>query len=284
MAKLIIIDSANIMHKAIFAVIAQLHSALKAVAFEQGLDNFNVKEFDEAWYDLFKEVQYRAKTNQIFIMHPPLIYFKMIISYLKKLGVTLDDEVVIAEDFGSWRKTVDTEYKRQRQGMREATMPPEWWKERYNEFNEFLPALSPYLPWKFIKVFHCEADDVASVTIRYLDADDKILVSSDEDWQMLCSISNVKVFSPYSKKFKIVKNPEAILAKKIRGDVVDNLLTEPQTEAEFEKRKMIVDLLHLPSYVEEPIKEALFKTPKKNLYVNKIPYYSCRKAIAQLYA
>jgi len=210
-------------------------------------------------------------------------YFRMIISYLKKLGAALDDEVIIAEDFGSWRKAIDSNYKAQRRELREEKEDKSFWDEMWKEFNDFLPKIDQALPWKVCKIYNCESDDVASVAVRFLDADEKILVSSDEDWAILCSIPNVKIFSPYSKKFKIVNNPEAILLKKIKGDKSDNLLEAPKTEEEFEKRKLIVDLLHLPPYIELPIKEALLKAPKKNLYLHKIPFHSCKLEIKKLY-
>jgi len=215
---------------------------------------------------------------------PTWMYLRMIIGYLKKLGVTLDDTVIIAEDFGSWRKEIDKNYKAQRREFREEKQDADWWKEVYKDFNEFIPKLDIALNWHFIKLYKMESDDIASVAIRYLnDYDEKILISSDEDWMQLCTFPNTKVFSPYSKKFKIVKNPEAILAKKIKGDKSDNLLEEPKTEKEYEIRKMIVNLLELPQYIEQPIKEVLLNLPEKKIYPNKIPFTSCRKAIIDLY-
>jgi len=210
-------------------------------------------------------------------------YLRMMISYLKKIGVTLDDRVVIAEDFGSWRKDIDKEYKAQRKAYRESKEDADWWKEMYGEFNDFIPKLEIALPWNFIKIYKMEADDVASMAVRYLDADEKILISSDEDWQMLCVLPKVKVFSPYTKKFKIIKNPEKILLKKIKGDISDNLLMAPKTEAEFEKRKMIVDLIHLPVHIEQIIKPVIETLPMKNIALNKIPFRTCREEIRKLY-
>jgi len=128
-----------------------------------------------------------------------------------------------------------------------------------------------------------ESDDIASCAVRFMEADEKILISSDEDWQQLCVIPNVKVFSPYTKKFKIIKNPEKILLKKIKGDISDNLLVAPKTEAEFEKRRMIVDLIHLPVHIEQIIKPVIETLPMKNIALNKIPFRTCREEIRKLY-
>jgi hypothetical protein len=52
---------------------------------------------------------------------------------------------------------------------------------------------------------------------------------------------------------------------------------------EFEQRKKIVNLLELPDFVEIPLREQLMNLPLKNLYVNKIPFYSVQKEIRKLY-
>jgi hypothetical protein len=174
-------------------------------------------------------------------------------------------------------------YKAQRKAFRESKEDSDWWAEMYKEVNEFAIKLEQCLPWNFVKIYKMESDDIASVVVRFIEADEKILVSSDEDWQQLCVIPNVKVFSPYTKKYKIVKNPEKILLKKIKGDVSDNLLTVPKTEAEWEKRKMIVDLISLPQHIEQIIRPVIETLPIKNLYINKIPFYTCREEIRKLY-
>ena len=212
-----------------------------------------------------------------------LLYLRMLIGYFKRIGIDFDTQIIIAEDFGSWRKDIDKNYKAQRKDYRESKEEAGWWKEIYNEFNDFLPKLDLCLPWQFVKIYKIEADDIASMAVRIIQADEKILISSDEDWQMLCTIPNVKVFSPYTKKYKIIKNPEKILLKKIKGDVSDNLLEEPKTEIEWEKRKMIVDLIHLPVHIENIIRPVIETLPMKNIALNKIPYRSCREEIRKLY-
>jgi hypothetical protein len=100
---------------------------------------------------------------------------------------------------------------------------------------------------------------------------------------MLCTIPNTKIFSPYTKKYKIVTNPEAILAQKINGDKSDNLLEKPKTEEEYNKRKMIVNLLELPDWVEAPIKEAMFKAAPKKLNISKLPFRTMQERLQKLY-
>jgi len=176
--KIIVIDHANIMHKAIFAF----------------RNNYSVPA--------------------------TFTYCAMIIGYLKKIGFnSKEDEVILAIDYGkSWRKLEDPTYKKQRKAMREEIESPEWWAEMYGEFNNFLPILEKALPWYFVKLYNIEADDIASVCCRYYKDKEIILISADNDWTMLCHYSNVKVFSPYNKKYKIIKNPMKVLLDKIQGD------------------------------------------------------------------
>jgi hypothetical protein len=242
MSKLIVVDSGNIMHKAIFAF------------------------------------------RNTCVVPATYTYMRMILGYLKRIGTTVDDRVIIAEDFGSWRKKVDPVYKAQRKDFRESKEDASWWAELYKEFNEFIPKVEPGLPWYFIKIYDCEADDIASVCVRYYNNyDEKILISSDRDWEMLCQLDKVKIFSPITKKYKIVKAPMKVLMEKIQGDKSDNLLEKPKNEEEFERRKKIVNLLELPIYIEEPIKTKLSQLTPKGVNWKKIPFRSLRIELEKLY-
>jgi hypothetical protein len=245
MKKLVVLDSGNIMHKSIFCALSQID-----------------------------------QPRQIPAVYT---YTRMIIGYLKRLDVKLSDTIIIAEDFGSWRKAEDKLYKAQRKEFRESKATPEWWKEQYNNFKIFIPKLEASLPYHWIKIYNMEADDIASVAIRFLEADEKVCVSSDRDWEMLCAIPNTRIFSTITKKFKDVKDPMKVLLEKIQGDISDNLLEKPTTEAEYNIRKKIVNLLELPDYIEQPIKEKLRELLPKNLNIDKVPFTSVKEAVKKLY-
>jgi len=282
MTKLIVVDSGNIMHKSLFACSSQYKGELNIImsSLAKSTDEEVMLKYEVTARRILDK---KVENREVFIMNPTSTYLKMIIGYLKRIGVTLDDRVVVAEDYGSWRKDIDSNYKAQRKAFRESKETGEWWAAKYKEFNDFLPKLELCLPWNFVKIYHMESDDIASVAVRYMDAEEKVLISSDEDWAMLCTLPNVKVFSPYSKKFKIIKNPEKILLKKIKGDISDNLLEEPKTEAEFEKRKMIVDLIHLPLHIEQIIRPVIETLPIKNICLNQIPFRTCQEELRKLY-
>jgi len=210
-------------------------------------------------------------------------YLSMIVGYLKQLNVTLEDKIIIAQDFGSWRKDLDKTYKAQRKDFRESKEDPKWWEARYAEFNDLYEKLRLSVPWHFIKIYKMEADDILSTITRYYPNNEVIIVSSDRDLEQLAIFKNVKIYSPITKKFKDIKNPMKVLLEKIQGDVSDNLLEKPSSEAEFELRRKIVDLTKLPLEIERPIKEELNKLIPKNLYVNKIPYGTIQARIKKLY-
>jgi len=287
MSKLIVIDGGNIQFRAIFAYSAQYKTELKHIIYSH--NTINELGEEELGEEVYSEEEAREildgkiENREIFVMNPCITYLKMIIGYLKKIEVTLDDKIIIAEDYGSWRKDIDKNYKAQRKDYRESKEDADFWRDTFKNFNELIPKLEQCLPWNFVKIYKMEADDVASVAIRFLEADEKVLVSSDEDWQMLCSFPNVRVFSPYTKKYKEVKNPEKILIKKIKGDISDNLLEVPKTDAEWEKRKMIVDLTHLPQHIEQIIRPVIETLPMKNLLINKVPFRSCQEELKKLY-
>jgi hypothetical protein len=289
MNNLLVLDHANIMHKAIFSYISQIKKEMLDIAYENDWvtepdEKGQVHILEEHWQECYDLVMEKIRKREVVIMFPIYTYFKMIISYFKRIGVTLDDKVIIGIDFSSWRKKIDPLYKKQRKAFRESFMPKWWWDKTYKEFNDFIPKLEISLNWNFVKVYDCEFDDIASVAIRQLnDYNNKIIISADEDLQQLCIVPNTKIFSPYSKKYKIVNNPEKILLKKIKGDKSDNLLENPQTIQEYNIRKKIVDLLHLPEEIEKPIKDILLDLPIKQLYLERIPFPSCRKAIKDLY-
>lgn len=211
-------------------------------------------------------------------------YLSMLFGYMSKLEATLDDIVIIAQDYGrSWRKNVDPEYKAQRRAFREERKPKEWWTEQYQEFEKLFLRLDSCLPYYFIKSAGVEADDILSIMCRYYKDKEVIIVSKDRDLEQLAVFQNVKIFSPMSKKFKNICNPIKILLEKIQGDISDNLITKPTTEAEFEKRKTIVDLTQLPDFVEAPIKLQLDALMPKSLNIPKIPFGSIQERVRKIY-
>jgi len=233
-------------------------------------------------------IQFRAifcYMKQISTVPCTWTYLNMLTGYFNKLNVTLDDLIILAIDYGSWRKDIDLTYKAQRKDFRESKKEDSWWQERYSEFNDLYKKLDIALPVHQIKLWKCESDDILSVGCRYFVDKDIILISSDKDIEQLVYFKNVQIFSPVTKKMKIIKNPMKILLDKIeKGDVSDNLTSKITNEKEWEHRKKLVDLISpLPDNIENQIKEALGKIAPKNLYIYKIPYPSIQKKFEKIY-
>ena len=75
---------------------------------------------------------------------------------------------------------------------------------------------------------------------------------------------NVKLFSPKTKRYKVIKQrPYSIIAKKIKREQSDNLITPVRSVEAFEKRDLIVNLLRLPEYVENKAIKALTNLSKE---------------------
>lgn len=135
------------------------------------------------------------------------------------------------------------------------------------------------------KEFGIESDDIQSVACRYFKDKEVILCTIDEDLSQLTYYSNVKIFNPNLKSptnkakkgfYKIVEEPLKIFSKKVRlGDVSDNILVDKHHDSvkDVEIRQLIIDLLHLPSFVENPIINALesLELDKKTQY-DKLPF------------
>lgn len=269
------IDGGNVQFIAIFAYLGQYKRKKEEI-----MEELDIIDESEAKMILNE----RIRKREIFIGMPTYTFMNMLTGYLNKLKVTLDDIIVMALDYGSWRKDVDKTYKAQRKDYRESFEEAKWWQGQFDEFNNLYEKLNKALPFTWIKIWKCEADDVISVACRYFSDKEIIIVSSDKDLEMLLTFPNVKIFSVISKKFKDVPNPTKVLLDKIQQDISDNLLEKPSTEAEFEKRKVIVDLINpLPIYIEQPIRKQLSKIIPKNIFIHKIPYHSIRLKFQKIY-
>lgn len=225
-----------------------------------------------------------SSMNRPEIVPATYTYMNMMTGYLNKLSVSLEDKIIVAQDYGrSWRKGLDHNYKAQRKEAREEKKSAEWWKEEYAKFDRLFEQLEISVNWHFIKIWGTEADDILSMICRYYNKNEVIIISSDRDLEQLAVFDNTKIWSPISKKYKVINAPMKVLLEKIQGDISDNLLEKPSTEAEFEIRKRIVDLTQLPHEIEKPIREELEKLMPKNLYIHKIPYGSIQEKFRKLY-
>lgn len=214
----------------------------------------------------------------------------MILSCLRKIGVEPQDTIYLTVDFlKSWRKQYAEEYKANRKAIRDAQTDINWDKE-FNAFNQLLKNLNTGTDWIVLQGEHLEADDLASYIVRHNKDKEIILVTIDSDWQQLWEFGdNIKIFSPKMKprryKIKPPKHNFALeLAKKIKSEKADNLISKIVTEEDYETRKMLVDLTELPEFVEKQI-DVIFENIKEKKYIDidTVPYDSLREKIETLY-
>jgi len=182
----------------------------------------------------------------------------MIIACLKRIELTPEDLIVIAVDSpkGSWRRDVDRKYKADRKEKRESFEDINW-SQQFYYFDRLLNNLEQSTPFHAIEIDKLEADDIIGYGVRYYKDNECVIISSDSDYEQLAVYENVKLFSPLTKKYKIIKNPQRILASKINREAGDNLVTPILNKQDYEKRRKIVCLTELPPEVESKVKERL---------------------------
>lgn len=223
---------------------------------------------------------------------PTYTHCSMILSALRKIGVRPEDKIIVAlDDKKNWRKELDSAYKADRKEKKEESGLD--WQEMYRQFAELEQQIDMGTNWNLVRVNNCEADDIASVCCRHFNKEDVVLVSYDEDWQQLLIYPKVKIFS-ILKKYKSQKgaylipkpsfNPFKLIAKKIEKEKTDNLISPILSSDDYEKRKMLVDLLHLPPSVEYAILESLQGIrPKEGVDIDRFPFRSLRERLANLF-
>ncbi len=207
----------------------------------------------------------------------------MIVGCLSRVGVEPYDRIIIAVDArNSWRKDIEKAYKANRKEYREKYEDIDW-KEFYEKMNILLDDLNKGTDWDVVKLDRLEADDIIAVGCRYYKNKEVVIVSYDKDFEQLCIYPNVKIFSPMTKKYKIVEHPYKTLAQKIEKETSDNLVNPILTAEDYEKRKMIVSLIELPDFVEQSVKTELNKLGDKSGDLRYVPFETIRNRIGRLF-
>lgn len=220
-------------------------------------------------------------------MPAPYTCMAMILSCLKKVGVAPDDIVIVAIDSpkGSWRREIDPAYKANRKAKRDSRTDIPW-KQMWSDFRELLENLKIATPFHAIEIEKLEADDIISYGVRCEKFKDytSIIISSDSDFEQLTRFPSVYLFSPKTKKYKIIQNPYDSLAKKMDKEVSDNLLTPILSQKDYERRNKIVNLTILPSEIEAKIEIELQKINEhKEFNTELLKFRSIRERFMSIY-
>ncbi len=219
----------------------------------------------------------------------PVAYtcLRMMISCLRRIGVNKDDIIIVACDGrGIWRKQYSDEYKAGRNDQRKKSGID--WDKLFKEFDGLLEDIEVSTGWTPIKIKTIEADDIMAVASRFYKDKEVVLVTYDSDMFQLWEYPHVKIFSPKTKEYKIPPknfNPYKHIAKKIEKEVSDGLVSPILTKEDYETRKMLVNLLELPDFIEQPITTELEKIAvhKMESNISLLPFKSLRKEFDNIY-
>ena len=135
-------------------------------------------------------------------------------------------QMVIACDSSSWRKDYFPNYKFKRKSGREESSLD--WNEIFRIINMVREEIEQNIPWKVIKVDNAEADDIigaiAIESQEFGKNEPIMIVSADKDFIQLHKYSNVRQYSPMTKKFIEDKNPITYITEHVfKGDSSDGV-------------------------------------------------------------
>jgi len=200
-----------------------------------------------------------GEVNDNLVRHTLLSqYTRLNDKYRSKFG-----DLVICNDADDyWRKKLYPGYKQQRKEQKEKNDSVDW-KHLYETFDRVRDEIRDNLPYKSIRVRHCEADDVMYVLCKNFSHKEKILVvSSDKDMVQLMKFKNVYIYNPKTDSIiKEVSNIDELLFSHIlRGDASDNIpnvLTSTESFLEKKERqkpmtaKRIVEFKNNTSLIDQ---------------------------------
>lgn len=149
--------------------------------------------------------------------------------YNKKYRDAYGDMVLCLEG-RSWRREVFPEYKFKRREASDSDQDTDTvdWEYIYGILSEVTEDIRSNLPWKVIRHPRAEADDIIGAlalrTGEFGQGEPVMIVSGDHDFIQLHRLSNVKQYSPITKK--LVKSPSPrrkYIEHIVKGDAGDGI-------------------------------------------------------------
>ena len=145
-------------------------------------------------------------------------------------------EVILTYDSKHyWRRDYFPNYKAGRKKGRENDSKD--WDAIFGCLNKIKAEFKENLPYKYLEVYGCEADDIIATlckNVTFFDENEKIMiVSGDKDFIQLQKYTNVSQYSPILKKMVNGHNPTTYIKEHIlKGDTSDgvpNVLSQDNT-------------------------------------------------------
>ena len=167
--------------------------------------------------------------------------------YKKRFGDKYGEVVICCDDKNYWRKDIFPYYKAHRKGDREKS--PYDWNMIFECLNKLRDELKETFPYRVIRVERAEADDIIGTlchehgVLGFMPgyAERILILSGDKDFSQLQKYANVEQYSPMTKKWIRVNNPERYLREHImrgdRGDGIPNFLSNDACLVNGERQK-----------------------------------------------
>ena len=141
-------------------------------------------------------------------------------------------EVVLTYDSKHyWRRDYFPNYKAGRKKGREKDSKD--WDAIFNCLNKIKAEFKENLPYKYLEIYGCEADDIIATLCKNFQDEKIMIVSGDKDFIQLHKYPNVKQYSPILKKMVNGHDPDTYIKEHIlKGDTSDgvpNVLSQDNT-------------------------------------------------------
>ena len=133
-----------------------------------------------------------------------------------------------------WRRDFFPQYKAGRKKGRENDDKD--WDAIFEVLNKIKSEFKDNLPYKYLEVYGAEADDIIATLCKKYQTEEVMIVSGDKDFIQLQKYSNVKQYSPITKKYINGHDPISYIKEHIlKGDTSDgvpNVLSPDHTFTE----------------------------------------------------
>ena len=141
-------------------------------------------------------------------------------------------EVILTYDSKHyWRREYFPNYKAGRKKGREKDSKD--WDAIFNCLNKIKAEFKENLPYKYLEIYGCEADDIIATLCKNFQDEKIMIVSGDKDFIQLHKYPNVKQYSPILKKMVNGHDPDTYIKEHIlKGDTSDgvpNVLSQDNT-------------------------------------------------------
>ena len=165
----------------------------------------------------------------------------------QKFSPDFGELVICCDDRNYWRKDYFPFYKAHRKEDREKS--PLDWNMIFETLNKVRDELRDNFPYKVLRIERAEADDIIATLCQKFgqlgitngNAEPILILSSDKDFAQLQKYANVEQYSPNTKKWIRINNPERYLREHImrgdRGDGIPNFLSKDSCFVNGERQK-----------------------------------------------